>query len=218
MPYAILSVEASMNGPFLDVLSSNIRNGQLYSNLRQIENGRLFQTTSLFMFGMLLGRRQYFINCDRSVRIWKRILTWSIAAYVPLFILRLYVPEYITHPSILTSYNIAIPSLANFAFMAILVQLFTLFRFKKGEGYQWQKFIIPYGRMSLTNYITQSIIGVCIYYGFGLGLYKLIGATATLAIGLLLFFVQWTFSRYWLERHKQGPPEYLWRQGTWMKI
>lgn len=27
MPYAILSVEASMNGPFLDVLSSNIRNG-----------------------------------------------------------------------------------------------------------------------------------------------------------------------------------------------
>lgn len=102
--------------------------------------------------------------------------------------------------------------------MAILVSLFTLFWFKKGEGYQWQKFIIPYGRMSLTNYITQSIMGVCIYYSFGLGLYKTTGATATLAIGLLIFIVQWVFSRYWLERHKQGPLEYLWRQGTWVKI
>ena len=218
MPYAILSVEASMNGSFLDVLRNNIWNGQLYSNLWQVENGRLFQTAALFMFGMLLGRRQYFIKSDGAVKVWKCILAGSVAAYIPLFILRTYVPEHITHPAVLTSYNIAIPSLANFAFMAILVSLFTLFWFKKGEGYGWQKFIIPYGRMSLTNYITQSIMGVCIYYGFGLGLYKTTGATATLAIGLLIFIVQWLFSRYWLERHKQGPLEYLWREGTWMKI
>lgn len=202
MPYATLSVESSMNGSFLDVLRNNIWNGQLYSNLWQVENGHLFQTSALFMFGMLLRRRQYFIKSDRSVKVWKRMLTGGAVAYIPLFIFRVYVPEHITHPAILTPYNIAIPSLAYFAFMAMLVSLFTLLWFKKEEGYHWQKFIIPYGRMSLTNYITQFIMGVCIYYGFGLGLYKLTGATATLAIGLLILFVQWMFSRYWLERYK----------------
>lgn len=218
LPYAILSEQASIHGSFWDVLRNNIWNGQLYSNIWQVENGRLFQTAALFMFGMLLGRRQYFIKSEKSISVWKRILKLSIIAYIPLYLLCIYVPRYISNPSILIPYNIAMPSLANFAFMVILVSLFTLCWFKKGEGYQWQKFIIPYGRMSLTNYITQSIMGVCIYYGFGLGLYKSTGASATLGIGLLIFVVQWLFSRYWLTRHKQGPLEYLWRQGTWVKI
>ena len=72
--------------------------------------------------------------------------------------------------------------------------------------------------MSLTNYISQSIMGVCIYYGFGLGLYSSNGATATLFIGLLIFTIQLIFSRYWLTLHKQGPLEFLWRKGTWIKL
>lgn len=32
--------------------------------------------------------------------------------------------------------------------------------------------------MSLTNYISQSVMGVTIYYGFGLSMYKYAGATA----------------------------------------
>ena len=142
----------------------------------------------------------------------------AILAFIPLNMLRFYVPVYISNPSILISYNVAIPSLANFTFMAILVSAFTLLWFNRGEGYKWQRTIIPYGRMSLTNYISQSIMGVCIYYGFGLGLYNSTGATATILIGLAIFMIQLTFSRYWLSKHKQGPLEYLWRQGTWIKL
>ena len=216
IPYAILSEEAAMNGTFLEVLRSNIWNGQLYSNIWQVENGRLFQTAALFMFGMLLGRRKYFIKSEVSVRVWKRMLKMAAIAFVPLYLLRTLVPAYITNPSILTPYKIAVPSLANFAFMVILVSLFTLFWFKKGDGYGWQKAIIPYGRMSLTNYITQSMMGVCIYYGFGFGLYRHAGATISVLVALFIFTVQWLFSRYWLSRHKQGPFEFLWRRGTWI--
>lgn len=102
--------------------------------------------------------------------------------------------------------------------MTILVSAFTLLWFKRENGYKWQQIIIPYGRMSLTNYISQSIMGVCIYYGFGLGLYSSTGATATLFIGLLIFTIQLIFSRYWLTLHKQGPLEFLWRKGTWIKL
>ena len=188
----------------------------LYSNIWQVENGRLFQTAALFMFGMLLGRRKYLIKSEESVRFWKRMLIGAVIAFIPLYCLRIFVPDFITDSSALIPYNIAVPSYANFAFMVILVSLFTLLWFKKETGYSWQSLLIPYGRMSLTNYISQSIMGVTIYYGFGLSMYKYAGATASLLIALLIFTVQLVFSRWWLVRHRQGPLEFLWRKGTWI--
>lgn len=218
MPYALLTKEATSHGTFLEVLNNNIWNGQLYSNIWQVENGRLFQTAALFMFGMLLGRKKYFIKGTSTICIWKRMLKLSVIAFIPLHILRVFAPAYIHNQSVLTPFNIAIPSLANFTFMLILISAFNYYGLRKANGYKWQQIVIPYGRMSLTNYISQSIIGVCIYYGFGLGLYTSTGATATLFIGLFIFTIQLIFSRYWLERHKQGPLEFLWRKGTWIKI
>lgn len=216
MEYAMLSKEATAHGTFWEVLRSNIWDGQMYSNIWQVENGRLFQTASLFMFGMLLGRKGYFERSETSLRAWKRILKVGIITFIPLYYLKVSVPTYIDNPSILTAYNIAMPSLANFAFMAILVSTFTLLWFKKRDGYAWQSLLIPYGRMSLTNYISQSIIGVTIYYGFGLAMYKYTGATETILIGTGIFTVQLLFSRWWIARHKQGPLEHLWRKATWI--
>ena len=216
IPYAMRAEAATANGSFFDVLQSNIIDGQLYSNIWQVENGRLFQTAALFMFGMLLGRRKYLIKSEESVRFWKRMLIGAVIAFIPLYCLRVFVPDFITDSSALIPYNIAVPSYANFAFMVILVSLFTLLLFKKETGYSWQSLLIPYGRMSLTNYISQSIMGVTIYYGFGLSMYKYAGATASLFIALLIFTVQLVFSRWWLVRHRQGPLEFLWRKGTWI--
>ena len=216
IPYAMRAEAATANGSFFDVLQSNIIDGQLYSNIWQVENGRLFQTAALFMFGMLLGRRKYLIKSEESVRFWKRMLIGAVIAFIPLYCLRIFVPDFITDSSALIPYNIAVPSYANFAFMVILVSLFTLLWFKKETGYRSQSLLIPYGRMSLTNYISQSVMGVTIYYGFGLSMYKYAGATASLLIALLIFTVQLVFSRWWLVRHRQGPLEFLWRKGTWI--
>ena len=164
IPYAMRAEAATANGSFFDVLQSNIIDGQLYSNIWQVENGRLFQTAALFMFGMLLGRRKYLIKSEESVRFWKRMLIGAVIAFIPLYCLRIFVPDFITDSSALIPYNIAVPSYANFAFMVILVSLFTLLWFKKETGYSWQSLLIPYGRMSLTNYISQSVMGVTIYY------------------------------------------------------
>ena len=216
MPYAMRAQEATANGNFFEVLCSNISDGQLYSNIWQVENGRLFQTAALFMFGMLLGRRKYLIKSEESVRFWKKMLKGAVLAFIPLYCLKTFVPDLLTNPSVQIPYKIAVPSYANFAFMIILVSIFTLLWFKKEKGYGWQSLLIPYGRMSLTNYISQSIMGVIIYYGFGLAMYKYAGATANLLIALLIFTVQLIFSRWWLARHKQGPLEFLWRKGTWI--
>lgn len=65
IPFAKLAEEVTATGSFFEVLRSNITDGQLYSNIWQVENGRLFQTAALFMFGMLLGRRKYFMEKRR---------------------------------------------------------------------------------------------------------------------------------------------------------
>ena len=215
IPYAERAQVVTANGSFLEVLRSNITDGQLYSNIWQVENGRLFQTAALFMFGMLLGRRKYFIKSEESTCFWKKMLKYAAIAFIPLYCLKTFVPGLITSPSVLVPYKIAVPSYANFAFMVILVSIFTLLWFKKNSGYGWQSLLIPYGRMSLTNYISQSIMGVCIYYGFGLSMYRYAGATGSILIALCIF-TQLIFSRWWLARHKQGPLEFLWRKGTWI--
>ena len=216
VPYAEKALNVAAHGTFLETLYSNITDGQLYSNIWQVENGRLFQAAALFMFGMLLGRQRYFVKSHESIRFWKRVLIISSLTFLPLHCLKTFVPSLISNPSIQIPYNIAVSSYANFAFMGILVSLFTLLWFKKENGYSWQSLLIPYGRMSLTNYISQSILGVCIYYGFGLALYTQTGATECLLIALAIFSIQLAFSRWWLARHKQGPFEYIWKKGTWI--
>ena len=74
----------------------------------------------------------------------------------------------------------------------------------------------PIGKMSLTNYIIQSIVGATIYYGFGLGMYKYTGATYCLLIGIILAIAQGYFSVYWIKNHKRGPLESLWHRMTWV--
>ena len=208
IPYAERAQVVTANGSFLEVLRSNITDGQLYSNIWQVENGRLFQTAALFMFGMLLGRRKYFIKSEESICFWKKMLKYAVIAFIPLYCLKTFVSDLITNPSVLVPYKIAVPSYVNFAFMVILVSIFTLLWFKKNSGYGWQSLLIPYGRMSLTNYISQSIMGVCIYYGFGLSMYRYAGATGSFLIALCIFTIQLIFSCWWLARHKQGPLEF----------
>ena len=73
-----------------------------------------------------------------------------------------------------------------------------------------------YGRMSLTNYVTQSILGMLVYFPFGLYLAPYLGYTVSLLVGILMFFAQLAFCKWWLSRHKQGPLEALWHKWTWI--
>src|SRR3954451_18190441 len=69
----------------------------------------------------------------------------------------------------------------------------------------------PLGRMAFTNSLPQSVILGWIFYGYGLGLFGRLGVTSTLAIGLVVYFVQVPFSAWWLSRYRYGPVEWLWR-------
>lgn len=72
------------------------------------------------------------------------------------------------------------------------------------------------GRMPLTNYLLQTIMGLTIYYGWGLGWWDRTGAVAETLIALALYFcLQVPFSAWWLSRFRYGPVEYVWRRLTY---
>lgn len=216
--FAVSAEEVGRNGNLWQTLLNNIWNGQLYSNFWQVEAGRLFQTPSLFLMGMLAGRLNLFEKSAVTVRFWRNAVVLAVVAGIPLYVLKTYVPPMIGNVTILSYYCIAVPMLYNFTFMVLLIGAFTLLWFnKENVGYKWQCSLVTYGRMSLTNYISQSIIGVIIYYNFGFGVYDKVGASGSLIIAFGIFALQLAFSRFWLSSHRQGPLEYLWKKGTWIK-
>lgn len=214
--FAASAQEVGRNGNFFQTLANNIWNGQLFSNFWQVEAGRLFQTPALFLFGMWLGRKAYFEKSAESGHFWGRAAIFALVACVPLYLLKELVPQHIDNITVLSYYGIALPMLYNFSFMTLLVALFMIIWFHAGNGYRGQRFIMAFGRMSLTNYIGQSIIGVTVYYHFGLDLWWRTGAVESVLIALAIFGVLLIFSRRWLATHRQGPLEYLWKRGTWI--
>jgi len=71
------------------------------------------------------------------------------------------------------------------------------------------------GRMAFSNYIGQSLIGVFIFYGTGLGYFNQIGRSGQMAIVVAVWALQLTLSPLWLNRFRYGPLEWLWRVLTY---
>lgn len=213
MQFAAQAEEVGRTGTFLETLRDNIWNGQLYSNFWQVEAGRLFQTPALFLLGMWLGRKSYFEKSAGSTRFWRYALFVAAVACIPLSMLKgVLTTDNIT---VQAYYGIAMPMMYNFAFMTMLVSAFMLVWFHARNGYAVQRFIIPFGRMSLTNYITQSVVGVTLFYHFGFNLWCVVGPTASVLIALAVVALLLLFSRLWLRSHAQGPLEALWKRATW---
>lgn len=92
-------------------------------------------------------------------------------------------------------------------------------------GWAWQRSIfrkvlspLRYaGRMALTNYIFQSVVGLLLFSSYGLGLYETMSPIQTFGTALLVFTLQVLGSKAWLKSFRYGPLEWLWRCFTYRK-
>lgn len=73
------------------------------------------------------------------------------------------------------------------------------------------------GRMSITIYITQTLIGTLIFYHYGLGLYGKVSMMTGTWLAIAIYVVQVILADLWLNRFNQGPIEKLWRLLTYGK-
>lgn len=200
---------------FLAMVKSNLWNGQLFSLLWAWGYGRFFQTASLFMLGYIIGRKELFQHWEKNKNFWIGSLLVAIGCFIPLYFLTDALPGFIERREVLSPMNTIVSSLRNFAFMWVWVSLIV---------WGWQaikvesalRVLCPLGRMSLTNYLMQSILGSFIYFGPGLGLYNVLTTTASFGVGILLVGFQIWFCTWWLRSHTHGPAEWAWRKATWI--
>jgi len=77
--------------------------------------------------------------------------------------------------------------------------------------------IAAVGRMALSNYLGQSILGGLIFYTVGLGLYGKYTGYYLYFFVAGIWAVEITFSNWWLARYRFGPFEWVWRSLTYRK-
>lgn len=183
-----------------------------------MDGNRYFKVLGLFLIGFYIGRKHMYADLE-SRRLWlKHVCRAGMLAGLPLSLVYAWSCMN-AHPLGLTAHSVlyllSVYPLG-FAYMAGLCLLYL----KSKNGWFWKWLAAP-GRMALTNYIGQSVIGVCLFYGIGLGWGADIGATYTEGIVLAVYVLQVVFSRLWLSAFRFGPLEWGWRMltyGKWFRL
>ncbi len=73
------------------------------------------------------------------------------------------------------------------------------------------------GRMALTNYLLQSILGIVVFWGYGFALFGSIDRFGLWGFILAVWALQLALSPWWLGRYRFGPAEWLWRTLTYWR-
>ena len=197
-------VSAHEHGTFWENTLVNLRYGFELNFRFNVFSGRLTQLLCLFILGMQLGRQRLFYNEGRNLQIWHTILSVSAIVVIAL--------SFVDFGNLTT-------------WFAPIYNLIILLMIVSAVVSAWYAFegvrrvlhhLCIFGRMSLTNYLLQSIIGSFIFCGYGLGCYYKVGVTYAVFIGLMMVIAQYAFCRYWFGSHQRGPLEGLWRKLTWI--
>lgn len=67
------------------------------------------------------------------------------------------------------------------------------------------------GRLALTHYISQTVIAITLFYGFGLGLFGTLERWQLALLWLAVSLFQMGISLLWLRHFRFGPLEWIWR-------
>lgn len=190
-------------------------------------NGRGYITMALFIFGLVIGRLQFFKDIEtkkkRNVILFAGFLLGTLTLNV---ILNVIPQEPINFRMLMTpGYQIPFAAIAVSALNDINVVLssgvlamgfIVLYQIKNVGKYL--DVITPYGRMGLTNYEMQGVLGAFLFSMWGLGsFFGNWGTTEVFALGLVVYALQVVISKYWLEKFRYGPLEWFWRSATYLK-
>ena len=201
---------AFSSGSYLDVVEGNTI---MYAGgfVRRALRFQLPRVFGMFLLGAWFGRMGLAAGRDAWRPLLRRLLWWGLLLGLPLNVAYValgggdaLLPA--TAPGllavVLSSIGIPLLSLAYIASFALF------WRTAGGTNH----LLVASGRMSLSNYLGQSVVCVALFYGIGFGLFGRLSLGANVLMALTIFFGLSLSSRAWLRCHAQGPMEMLWRR------
>lgn len=183
-----------------------------------IDGNRAFKVMGLFLLGFYVGRNRLYAHPDENKKLLKRTTLWGLIVGLPISLL--YAWSGINgHPWGLTVHTLLYTA-SVFPMGLAYASGFSLYYLHKREQRIFRLLSAP-GRMALTNYIGQSVCGIIIFYGIGLGYGADMGLVYVLAVATGVYIFQIIFSHVWLRFFQFGPLEWIWRMltyGKWLAI
>lgn len=180
----------------------------------------IFPWLAYFLFGMLLGRKNW---NDRSVR--KKWLIWGIVGFVSIALIQQlsrYIPsdewQFYLNADYLPPFLPFMISTSSFAVVIIVVSMYIGERFKESK---LLKTLASTGQMTLTHYVLHLTLGLLLLaFVTGKDLSADIATKAAtppwiiLAFSIEYFLLSCTLSHFWLKKFQHGPLETVMRKIT----
>ncbi|MCX4564514.1 DUF418 domain-containing protein [Streptomyces phaeochromogenes] len=206
-------VTAAYRGDPLSVVLTNVRLYRAALGSAVLYSGHLL---AAFLVGFAAGRHRLLerhgVPARRARAVIRRLLVaglligvpgsvfTAMCAYGPLDSHLYYFGQaagILTAPALATAYGCA---------LLILQQ--------KRVGQWLRLFLGPAGRMSLSNYLTQSLVLAFVFTGYGLGWYGRVGPAVLVFGCLVLYVLQLAVCAWLMTRFRYGPAELLLRRVT----
>ncbi|KAB2496378.1 DUF418 domain-containing protein [Priestia endophytica] len=163
----------------------------------------------MFFLGAYVAAKRWLHEPDRYVSLYKKMWWISLLIGFPLKI----VPQFIQNDSLEgLSSSLGAPLVAIFYISSIALLTYSN---------RWKKLLNALaraGKLSLTNYLSQSIVFTFLFYGYGFGLFSKVGVTGGIVFTIVFFTIQLFLSKLWLQFFVIGPLEWVWRLWTYLKI
>jgi uncharacterized protein len=193
-----------------------LSSGWAYRYAYLLESNRAMKVLGIFLIGFYVGRKMIYANLQENNSLFKKLLKWGLIIGIPSNIIVAYFE--INNPGIQkplglvnTFFTIGVIPLS-LAYVSGICLLWL-----RSDGASKWKILAPVGRMAMTNYLMQTILGIVIFYGVGFGLGGNIGPALFLPIGLTIYSFQVIYSNWWFRYFNYGPLEWVWRQLTYGK-
>ncbi len=208
-------IEGYRSGAFADIMAAHL------SELSVIWIGGGFDMIGMSLAAMLLGvwllRKGMFVMGVGADAAYRRALPWAVVLAVggKLAFVRGACASGEVDALWMSVSGVGIligaPALG-------FLYLFLFRRWFQRQGEGWlSRALSATGRMTLTNYLMQSVIAVFLFRGYGLGLYAKVSPPLLTLIAVVVFAGQVVFSSWWLSRFKLGPAEKLLRAFTYLR-
>lgn len=183
-----------------------------------LESNRVFKVLALFLLGLYVGRKGMYSNLKAHRGLMKKVCLYGFLAGLPLSFL------YAAHALHLLGGG---PVAGAFLYAVSVIPLslayaagFCLWSTRRREAPLLRMLAAP-GRMALTNYIGQSVLGMVLFYGIGFRLGTQMGLVQVELVAAGVFLFQILFSHVWLKFCLFGPLEWGWRMltyGAWLPL
>ena len=217
--WAVAAVNGITEENFATWLRDSDSYGEVFAFLQQgaiermwefVEGHRLPKVVGLFVMGYLIGKHRLYARLAELPL--RKVLACSLCLGLPTSLLYAWSAT-AGHPwgqtvhALLYAVSV-IPMALSYVALVCLLYL------RRGDAAVFRWVAAP-GRMALSCYIGQSLIGIFLFYGIGLGFGLSLGLVYIELTALAVFLFQVLLCRLWLRYFRFGPLEWLWRLATY---